>query len=214
MRATKRAGSPDPAQSVPGAIGGRIGPNAIIRLVEAIGDHQGRAAATQMLRAAGLDAYVTALPQAMVDETHVTALYRVVVATLGEPLAVQLAAEAGKRTGDYLLAHRIPKPAQVVLRLLPPRLASWVLLKAIGRHAWTFTGSGRLVVGSGHPLPVDIVGGAIAAAGPAAAPLARFYAATFERLYRALVSSSTVVTDLLEPVDGTLACRLQLNWSG
>ncbi|MFW5680661.1 MAG: bacteriochlorophyll 4-vinyl reductase, partial [Pseudomonadota bacterium] len=184
MFSSKRAGSDDPARSAAEHPTGRIGPNAIIRLVEALRDRESDDLATRLLRDAGLEAYVEALPQKMVDEAHVTALYRSVVTALGEPLAIELASEAGKRTGDYLLANRIPKPAQVVLRLLPPGLANRVLLQAIGRHAWTFTGSGRLVLGKGHPLPVDIVGGAIAAAGPAAVPMARFYAATFEHLYR------------------------------
>ncbi|TVQ35447.1 MAG: bacteriochlorophyll 4-vinyl reductase [Geminicoccaceae bacterium] len=215
MTGSERAGSNGPARPVSADADdpiGRIGPNAITRLVEAIGDREGADRATAVLRDAGLDAYIEALPQRMVDEAHVAALYRAAVAALGEPLAVELAAEAGKRTGDYLLAHRIPKPAQALLRVLPPSLASFVLLKAIGRHAWTFTGSGRLVVGKGHPLPVDIVGGAIAAAGPAAGPLARFYAATFQRLYRELVSPRSTVEEHLADVEGTPACRLRLAW--
>ena len=123
-----------------------------------------------------------------------------------------MAAEAGRRTADYLLAHRIPRWAQAALRHLPAAMASRVLLAAISRHAWTFVGSGHLVVRNGRPLRIDVVGGPVATAGPASATLGRYYAATFERLYRTLVSPRARAADAIASVDGIAACRLRLEW--
>jgi divinyl protochlorophyllide a 8-vinyl-reductase len=59
-------------------------------------------------------------------------------ADLGPAMAAEVARDAGLRTADYLLANRIPKPVQVLLKHLPAPLAARVLLSAIRRHAWTF----------------------------------------------------------------------------
>jgi divinyl protochlorophyllide a 8-vinyl-reductase len=91
------------------------------------------------------------------------------------------------RTADYLLAHRIPKPVQALLKVLPAPLACRVLLAAIRRHAWTFAGSGRFSA-SGRAA-----GGADDPRQPAVrgvasdTPACDFYAATFEHLFRVLV---------------------------
>ncbi len=53
---------------------GRVGPNAIIRVVAALEDAQGRAAVERLLIAAGLERYLDALPTEMVDEQEVTRL--------------------------------------------------------------------------------------------------------------------------------------------
>jgi hypothetical protein len=64
-------------------------------------------------------------------------------------VAAEVARSAGRRTADYLLAHRIPKPVQALLKALPARLAARVLLSAIARHAWTFAGSGVFSASTG-----------------------------------------------------------------
>ncbi len=191
---------------------GRIGPNAILRLVEAVGERQGTDVALDLLHRAGLGAYAERPPQRMVDEAHVARLYLALVAALGATLAAEMGSDAGRRTGNYLLTHRIPQVAKRLLPWLPPFLASRALAGAIGRHAWTFAGSGRFAMRQGHPLDIAIIGGPVDLAGPAAFPLCRFYATTFERLYRALVSPRTVVTARLETTSGEPACRLKLRW--
>lgn len=210
MRTLERAGAKSAAPFAHDAAG-RIGPNAIIRLVEAVAAADGPAAAA-LLAAARLDYAPDRLPEEMVDEAEVVALHRALVAAFGIAAGLRLAEEAGRRTADYLLAHRIPRAAQMVLRLLPPRAASRVLLLAISRHAWTFAGSGRLAVGTGLPLAIDVVGGPLMTAGAASPTVSRYYAATFRRLYQVLVSRKTRVTDLIAAVDGVPASCLLLDW--
>lgn len=70
----------------------------------------------------------------MIPEADVVALFRALAGAHPEA-APSIAVEAGRATADYILAHRIPASAQVVLRILPHRLAARALARAIARHA-------------------------------------------------------------------------------
>jgi divinyl protochlorophyllide a 8-vinyl-reductase len=184
---------------------GRIGPNAIIRLAEAAEVRMGPACCACVFRDAGLGRYLDAAPERMVREDEVVALYAALPGRAGaqsEPVA----ADAGRRTADYLLAHRIPRPVQWILKRLPPALAARVLLGAIGKHAWTFAGTGDFIVAPGPRVTVR--GGPFTAPGDGAQPLRAFYAAVFERLFRTLVSPAASVSATVS--DG--ACVIDLGW--
>lgn len=191
----------------------RIGPNAIIRVAEALRAQCGETVTAEIFRSAGLDRYLTALPQEMVDEREVIALHQRLRPALGEAPARAVAREAGLRTGDYLLAHRIPRVAQFVLRLLPPALASRVLLRAIGGHAWTFAGSGTFHAESGRTARLSIAHCPLCRGLTAPAPLCDYYAATFERLYRTLVSRRASVTETQCQATGAASCSFEITWS-
>jgi divinyl protochlorophyllide a 8-vinyl-reductase len=190
------------------AAAGRIGPNAVTRLAEALGE--GRAAA--VFGAAGLAGRLAEPPGRMVPEAEVIALHRAARALLGEAEAAAAAREAGVLTARYLLAHRIPAPMQRLLRLLPARLAAALLFRAIGRHAWTFAGSGRFRVLPGRPLRFAIEGGPIARAGAADHPVCGYYAATFETLFRALVQPRAQVVETACEAMGAPECAFTVTW--
>lgn len=188
----------------------RIGPNAITRLDEAAADILGHAACERLFVEAGLAHHRLSPPEAMVDEADVVALHRSLL-NLHPDSAARVSREAGVRTARYLLAHRIPRPAQTVLRLLPPGLAARALIAAIGRHAWTFAGSGRFTAETRRGTVVCIEGGPFAEAGTAAASLMAFYQAVFATLFGKLVSRGTRIEDArLGPQD----CRFRLCWTG
>ena len=148
----------------------------------------------------------------MVDEREVTALHHALRAMLGDERARAVSHEAGLRTGDYLLANRIPRLAQRVLKVLPPRLAARVLLAAIGKHSWTFAGSGVFKAEPGNPVRVSIAGCPVCHGMTADGPICAFYAGTFERLFRTLVSRRTVVTETACQATGAPACAFELRW--
>lgn len=186
---------------------GRIGPNAVIRLAEAATDRLGPAACARVFQDAGLSHRLDAPPEAMVTEDEVVALYRALAAR--EPgAAAGVAAEAGRLTAGYLLAHRIPAPVQWLLKRLPPALAARVLLGAIGKHAWTFAGTGGFAAEIRDGARVTVAGGPFAAPGAAAEPLRAFYAAVFERLFRTLVSPRAAVSAEV----GGGVCAIRLGW--
>ena len=187
----------------------RIGPNAITRLAEAAADQLGHAACDRLFQQAGLAAYRQAPPERMVEEADVVSLHRALTA-LHPDRATRVAADAGVRTARYLLAHRIPGPAQRILRLLPPGLAARVLIAAIGKHAWTFAGSGRFQARPDHGMAISIDGGPFTEAGPAAASLTAFYETVFETLFRTLVSTRARIGHTEQAGH---ACRFALVWA-
>lgn len=160
--------------------GARIGPNAILQLVPVLDRWQGRAARDRLLGAAGV-----AVPPddaGMWPETQCRAAHWAVWQGCGDR-ATDILAAAGRGTADYILAHRIPGPAKAVIRALPAPLGARLLTAAIARHAWTFTGSGRLRVASRPRLTFEIEDNPLAFPGRPCP----WHAAVFARLFQALV---------------------------
>jgi len=192
---------------------GRIGPNAITRVAEVLRERLGADALARLFGLAGLAglaAYVDQPPQAMVDEAEVTQLHAVLRASLGAAAAARVAREAGTRTGDYLLAHRIPKPVQALLKVMLAPLAARVLLGAITRHAWTFAGSGAFTAVPGRPVKLTIRDNPMCRGLTSDVPACDFYAATFERLFRVLVHPRATVVETACEACGDDACRFEL----
>lgn len=196
-----------PAQGV-----GRIGPNAIIRVGEVLRRRFGEPIAARLFAAAGLGAYFAEPPSAMVDEAEARRLHVQLRSALGDRLAAEVSREAGIATAEYLLAHRIPKPVQAVLKLLPASLASRVLLAAISRHAWTFAGSGRFEAVAGQPCVLTIHDNPLCRGQASDHPVCDYYAATFEHLFRVLVHRDPRVTETHCEARGDEACRFELRW--
>jgi len=160
-----------------------IGPNAVIQTAAALTALCGREAAQRVFAQAGLSRYLTAAPAAMLPLREVAALNASLAQFLPPERAAAVAAEAGRRTADYLLANRIPALAQRALRLSPRWLAARLLLRAIAANAWTYAGGAR-VRGcvTGGAAVVEIDGGATDACG------CLWRQAVFQRLFAALVN--------------------------
>lgn len=193
------------------ALAGRIGPNAVTRLAESLEALRGRAEAAAVFDGARLAHRLTTPPERMVDEAEVIALHAALRARLPAEAAT-IAADAGRRTADYLLAHRIPRVMRLVLPWLPGRLAARILLAAIARHAWTFAGSGRFSVLPGRVVRFSIAGGPLAHGVHAPAPVCDYYAATFEGLFRALVHPGMQVAETVCEACGAPACVFEACW--
>ncbi len=190
----------------------RIGPNAIIRVAEALRAQLGEATTREIFGSAGVAHYLQTLPGQMVDEREVIALHQRLRPALGAAQARSVAREAGVRTADYLLANRIPRAAQFVLRLLPPGLASLVLLRSIGGHAWTFAGSSHFHADAGIPVRLTFTGCPLCRGLAAQGPVCDYYAATFEHLYRTLVSRRATVVETQCQATGAPACVFEIRW--
>ncbi len=194
------------------AVAGRIGPNAIIRVGEALQHQLGGAVAAELFASAGLSPYLAAPPKQMVDEGEALRLHALLRSRLGDRVAAEVSREAGVVTAEYLLAHRIPKPVQALLRALPAALACRVLLAAIRRHAWTFAGSGRFEAVAGRPTLLTIRDNPLCRGQASEVPVCDYYAATFEHLFRRLVHRDARVTELSCEARGDDACRFELRW--
>lgn len=200
------------ARAAVGAGCARIGPNAITQVAAALDARVGSQRSAGVFEAAGLSRYRAAPPAAMVPESEVTALHRALRESLAADEREAVCREAGELTGAYLLAHRIPRPVQALLKVLPAAVASRILLAAIARHAWTFAGSGRFTVARGDRLLLSIEGCALCRGAAAERPDCGYYAATFERLFRTLVSPGSRVREVACEACGAPACRFEVRW--
>ena len=186
---------------------GRIGPNALTQLLPLLEKAGGTELRETLLARAG----VFELPDmtGLIDEEPVARLHQAMRAEVPD-LAPSLAWEAGVRTADYILAHRIPKAAQRVLKRLPPWAGGPLLTKAIARNAWTFAGSGRFEVERAWPAVLVIRDNPVVRGERAAAPLCHWHAGVFERLFRVLVSDRARAREVECCAGGAAACRFEV----
>ena len=190
-----------------GSVSCRIGPNALTQLLPVLERAGGAELRERLLALAG----VTALPDmgGLIDEAPVARLHQAMRAEVPE-LAPALGWEAGARTADYILAHRIPAPVQAVLKRLPAGVAGPVLSQAIARNAWTFAGSGRFEVVRGWPAVLLIHDNPVVRGERAEAPICHWHAGVFERLYRVLVTDRARVQEVACCACGAPACRFEV----
>lgn len=185
----------------------KVGPNAVTQVAAALRAWGGESLAQKVFMAAGLGNVLASPPEQMVDQAMAARLHETLRVTLQPKDATQIASEAGRRTADYLLANRIPKPAQWVMRALPPRLAAPILLKAMASNAWTYAGTGRVRTQAGNPCVLEILDN------PLAQPGCPWHVAVFERLFRALVARGAQVTHAPCCANGATACRFEITLS-
>lgn len=169
---------PEDAHGAPGL----IGPNAILQYLPVLDRAAGRQGRDQLLAQAGL----ATLPDGrqMIPESQAARLHQY-LRRADPQRAPALAEQAGRATADYILAHRIPRPAQAVLRHLPAPLAAWSLSRAIAAHAWTFAGSGRFIRKTAWRF--DIAHNPLVQGEIGDRPLCHWHAAVFGQLYARLV---------------------------
>lgn len=184
---------------------GLIGPNAILQMLPVIEKAGGRQLRDHLLASAGI--FDIPSGEGMIAEAPAARLHQVLRAELPD-LAPALTWEAGRRTADYILAHRIPGPAQWLLRALPAPLAARLLARAITQHAWTFAGSGTFVAES--PTRFTLARNPITAGESAAEPVCFWHAAVFERLFDRLVTRGAICRETACCACGDPACSFEL----
>lgn len=182
----------------------KVGPNAVTQVAASLRALGGDSLAKQVFLAARLETLLDAPPAQMVDQDIAARLHDTLRQTLPPADASQIAAEAGRRTADYLLANRIPRPAQWAMKLLPARLSARILLRAMAANAWTYAGTGRVSVTPGNPSVLEI------ADNPLAQPHCAWHVAVFERLVRTLVAKGATVTHTACCTQGAPACRFEI----
>ena len=184
----------------------RIGPNAILQHLPVLDDAIGERLRSALLHRAGV-----AEPPAdagMLPEDEVARLHHAVRLFLPDR-APDIQRAAGLATGDYILAHRIPRLAKWLIRVLPAPLGARLLALAITKHAWTFAGSGAFRVLGYGPLRVEIRDNPLAQQA-AEAPICHWHAAVFERLFDALVWPDVHVVEEHCTAMGAPACIFRI----
>lgn len=166
----------------------RIGPNAVIQLRDVLAETLGDVRGAQIFDAAGQGPWWHTPPAIMVPEAAVRAVHKAVVDHLGAAQAQALLAEAGARTGAYLLANRIPRLVRWLFPRLPALISARLLIRAVARHAWTFCGSGEFCYGFRRGLDLSVRHNPLAVLGGDP-----WHRAVFETLFRRLVSPACIV---------------------
>lgn len=192
----------------------RIGPNAVIQLIEALRRAGRLKVAADALAAVGEQGWIAQPPDAMVDERRVAAVHAAVLGALEAEEGRRIFAEAGRATGDYLLAHRIPPAAAWALRRTPPALSARLLVAAIRRHAWTFAGSGEFRARADRDVRLEIRGNPLRPSAGRCDAGCVWHAAVFERLFQSLVSPRARAVEAACESRGAAACAFEVSWTG
>lgn len=185
---------------------GVVGPNAIIQTAGALHDIAGSVVQRDVFARAGLLGYLERPPEAMVPQSEVAVLFAALRSGCVGDEVDAILAESGRRTGQYILAHRIPPAAAYVISRLPAVIGSRVLLTAIARHAWTFAGSGRVTITRARRLSLAIT------ANPLATPGCPWHVATLAELFGALVTRAVRIRHPDCCAKGSSVCRFELAW--
>lgn len=185
---------------------GMIGPNAVLQLVPLLDNAGGPAWRQTLLARAGLDD----LPDGsgMIPELPAARLHQELRRDRPD-LAASLGWQAGLATGDYILAHRIPRAAQMLLKRLPWRLSARLLSLAIARNAWTFAGSGRFLVLS--PLIFELRANPLVRGEVSVHPLCHWHRGVFTRLFQTLVHPHLTCEEPRCCATGHAACRFEMH---
>ena len=189
----------------------RIGPNAVTQLALAF-DAQAPELKRTVFARAHVGHWLDKPPAEMVDEMRVAYLHQIARDALGPDDARTLLGEAGLRTADYILAHRIPAPFRLLLPLLPAALAARLLVAAIGRHAWTFAGTGHFKARFRTGLVVSIADNPFCRGEHSHDPVCAWHAAVFTRLFACLVHPKARAQEFTCCAAGDEACRFVIDW--
>jgi divinyl protochlorophyllide a 8-vinyl-reductase len=195
-----------PAAPAP-APAARIGPNAVIQTLRTLDELHGPDVGAEI---AALAECPSRLDE-MIDEDDFVRLVDALHRRLGADRTGVVLAGAGRRTGEYVRANRIPRAVAAILPYLPNRIGMQLLLRAFERNAWTFVGSGvfrwRL-----DDVPQLCIDGCITCRGRRARrPLGAFYQGAFESLLRSLVDERIGVIESECVATGGRTCRFHVH---
>jgi divinyl protochlorophyllide a 8-vinyl-reductase len=189
-----------------------VGPNAITRMAESLLAAGGERLCREIFASAELSAYLVRPPTQMIPEIDVARLHQAAIERLGEARSADISRDAGRRTGDYLLAHRIPGLAQRVLKKLPRELAARILVAAIARHAWTFAGGGAFAYEFSPQLTLRLMGSPICKGLRTQEPACTYFAATFEGVFKEMLGPSVRVHEIYCEATGAPTCVFEVQW--
>jgi len=181
-----------------------VGPNAVIQLAAALRAAAGEGATLDVFSVANAVHVLDEPPGEMVDEAIPRRLFAATLSLLPGDEAAAILRDAGTRTADYLLANRIPRPVQALLKVMPDPLAARLLLAAIGKNAWTFAGSGTCTTSHPGRAVIEIKDN------PLATPHCSWHAGVFARLFGALVHARPAIRHPSCCAAGDPVCRFEI----
>ncbi|NWJ45810.1 MAG: bacteriochlorophyll 4-vinyl reductase [Chloroflexi bacterium] len=193
---------------------GKIGPNSLIQTVRAMRRIYGDEKARRILEEGGQGFLWDHHPGEMIDEGEFITLARMLYSNLGVQETLPLLRLSGNLTGEYVLANRIPKFAQRIIKFLPRKLRLKVMLNAIGKNAWTFAGSGKYSFTLSPQLQINLDESIIRhAISKANVPVCSYYTGAFETLLKTLVDAHIQVEEIECAIRGDSRCVFQIKFT-
>jgi divinyl protochlorophyllide a 8-vinyl-reductase len=185
----------------------RIGPNSVLQLVPLLDEVLGEGERNRLMRLSGLS--VLPSNDGLMEETPAATLHQA-LRSHHPSVAASLTRQAGERTADYIIKHRIPVAALQVMRHLPAWLSAPMLASVIEKHAWTFAGSGSFRVVSKQPLIFELVDNPVVRGESADAPICHWHTAVFQRLFNDIVDPSLKCIETHCCASGAESCRFEI----
>lgn len=183
-----------------------VGPNAIVQTRAALDELAGAGKRRAVFEASGFGFLSERDADGMVEARIVNALNDEIGRQLDAKTAHAVMRRAGELTGDYILAHRIPRQAQWLLKLVPRAFSQRLLIAAIARNAWTFAGQARVDVGGDfiaiHDNPICL--------GKVGFSSCIWHAAVFRRLFQTLVDRAISIHETECVGWGSDVCRFEI----
>jgi divinyl protochlorophyllide a 8-vinyl-reductase len=184
---------------------GMMGSQAVLPLVAVIARRLGDGVVAQLLD----EARFTHLPDPgePVRERQVAVLHQALRRTWPD-IAENIQREAARDAVDWIMAHRIPARARMLLNAMPWQIAVWMLGRHAMQNAWAFGGSGQFHVCSTDTF--ELIGNPILRGEISDKPICVWHEELFQHTFRRMAHSRLRCIETACMAAGADACRFHL----
>lgn len=184
---------------------GMMGSQAVLPLVAAVTRRLGDAPAQRLLDEARLLHLPD--PGEAVRERQVAVLHQSLRRNHPHE-AEAILREAARDAVEWIMAHRIPARARMLLNAMPWQIAVWMLGRHAMQNAWAFGGSGQFrVLGTDT---FELVGNPVLRGETADHPICVWHEELFQHTFRRMAHGRLRCTETACMAAGAEACRFHL----
>lgn len=193
---------------------GSLGGNTVIQCVKALVEHAGSDRTRVLLKEAGRTSWLDTPPSTCIPEGQFHALTTLLRERFGHEDADRVLSRAGELTARYVLEHKMPRAVQAGLKALPRSISLRLLLRALGRNAKKFVGSGSYRYELRPRPKIQIYECLHCAAGASESPQCVYLAKGFEVFVRELVAGAARVEEIECRALGGACCTFAIHLQG
>ena len=184
---------------------GVMGSQTVLPVVAAVTRHLGDAAAQRLLD----EARFLHLPEPgdPVRERQVAVLHQSLRRNHPDE-AEAILREAARDSVEWIMAHRIPARARMLLGAMPWQIAVWMLGRHALQNSWAFSGSGQFnVLGTDT---FELIGNPVLRGETADHPICVWHEELFQHTFRRMAHGRLRCTETACSATGASSCRFHL----